>query len=59
MAQNLRSLRALAHLLPSGASGLSVGLTAADAAALETGNGKSSIAERLEVAHDGWHKWGP
>lgn len=56
MAQDLRSLRALANQLPSGASELSVGRAAADAVASEAENGKLSIAERLEVVHSGWHK---
>ncbi len=52
MTQNRRSLRALAHLLPSGALGLSVGLAAADAAATtvaEPEGKKASVAERLEA----------
>lgn len=57
MAQDRRSLRALAQLLPSGALGLSVSLAAADAAATaaaapeEKANG--SVAERLHaIRHD-------
>ncbi len=53
MAQDRRSLRALAQLLPSGALGLSVTLAAADAAATatpETDDKKSgSVAERLQT----------
>jgi len=54
MAQDRRSLRALAQLLPSGALGLSVTLAAADAAATTTAapddNKKNgSVAERLQT----------
>ncbi len=50
MAQDRRSLRVLAHLLPSGALGRSGGLAAADAAATvgrEPESGK----------RNGWHNW--
>lgn len=51
MAQDRRSLRALAQLLPSGAFGLSVSLAAADAAATATPGPEEkngSVAERLQ-----------
>lgn len=52
MAQDRRSLRALAQLLPSGAFGLSVSLAAADAAATATPapeQKNGSVAERLQT----------
>lgn len=52
MAQDRRSLRALAQLLPSGAFGLSVSLAAADAAATATPvpeEKNGSVAERLQT----------
>ncbi len=50
MKQSRRSLRALAHLLPSGALGLSAGLAAVDAAA-STGSVEAqslSVSKRLQ-----------
>jgi rSAM-associated Gly-rich repeat protein len=52
MAQDRRSLRALAQLLPSGAFGLSMSLAAADAAATATPapeQKSGSVAERLQT----------
>lgn len=52
MAQDRRSLRALAQLLPSGAFGLSVSLAAANAAATATPppeEKNGSVAERLQT----------
>jgi len=52
MAEDRRSSRALAALLPAGALGLSMSLAAADAAALATEgpatDAKESVAERLQ-----------
>ncbi len=56
MAQNRRSLRALAALLPAGALGLSVSLAAVDATAITSPNGgldkPGSVAERLKAIRE-------